>query len=84
MQDKKEIWFRAKTYGWGWYPCTWQGWIVLLIFLLVHLLITFKLGGGVSNQSNLILKFTLMIIWIAILLVVCYKKGEKPRWRWGK
>jgi predicted GH43/DUF377 family glycosyl hydrolase len=28
--DQKRIfWFRAKEYGWGWYPATWEGWLVL-------------------------------------------------------
>ena len=29
MPDKKEYWFAAKTYGWGWgLPTVWQGWLV--------------------------------------------------------
>lgn len=32
--DQKRIfWFRAKEYGWGWYPATWEGWLVLLVFI---------------------------------------------------
>ena len=29
MPDKKQYWFAAKTYGWGWgLPTVWQGWLV--------------------------------------------------------
>ncbi|WP_269146578.1 hypothetical protein [Xanthomonas oryzae] len=29
MADKKDYWFPAKTYGWGWgLPTVWQGWLV--------------------------------------------------------
>ena len=30
----KQLWFKAKTYGYGWYPVTWQGWLVILIYVL--------------------------------------------------
>ena len=22
----QKLWFKAKLYGWGWYPCSWEGW----------------------------------------------------------
>ncbi len=25
-------WFRRKTLGYGWAPCTWQGWMVMALF----------------------------------------------------
>ena len=37
-KDKKKIWFPAKKYGNGWgFPVTWQGWIVLLSYILLIL-----------------------------------------------
>ena len=33
--EKSKLWFRAKNYGWGWYPCSWEGWTVLLIWVLL-------------------------------------------------
>ena len=35
MEPDKQLWFRAKSYGWGWTPITWQGWAVLLGCLLI-------------------------------------------------
>ena len=33
---KKEIWFPAKRYGWGWgLPICWQGWIVLIVWMVL-------------------------------------------------
>jgi len=26
-------WFRAKTFGWGWMPVRWQGWLTVLLFV---------------------------------------------------
>jgi len=25
-------WFRKKRRGYGWTPCTWQGWVVMAVF----------------------------------------------------
>ena len=25
-------WFRRKTLGYGWTPCSWQGWVVMALF----------------------------------------------------
>ena len=79
-KEKKEnkLWFKAKIYGWGWYPCSWQGWLVILVWLL---LFTF----GIAKMDHEWLK-NLVVIFILTLFLfwICYKKGEKPRWRWGK
>ena len=42
MKNKK-IWFKAKRYGWGWYPSTWQGavcifiWVILFVFGIIKM-----------------------------------------------
>jgi len=33
--NPNKYWFRRKLYGWGWTPATWQGWLTLLIFILI-------------------------------------------------
>ena len=35
--ENKKLWFRAKRYGWGWYPCSWQGWAVLAMYVFALL-----------------------------------------------
>lgn len=78
--NKKEIWFKRKLYGWGWTPCTWQGWIITLMFILflVYIATEFLVVGRFVEY------FVLLGISIALLMYICYKKGEKPRWSWGK
>lgn len=77
---KKDIWFKRKLYGWGWTPCTWQGWMLTLIFILflTYITIEFLVEGRWIEYS------VLLIISIILLFYICYKKGEKPRWSWGK
>ena len=74
------VWFKAKQYGWGWFPVTWQGWTVILVYCaLVVLLMWF------AQWRLLTPAFVLGIVLLVIALIaVCYVKGERPRWRWGK
>jgi len=80
-EENKDIWFPSKKYGYGWgLPVTWQGWVVLLSYLLLIVGGSFTLTD--SPQKTIlfiILALTLTIIFVCI----CYKKGEKPKWRWG-
>ncbi len=74
----KKLWFKNKTYGWGWTPSTWEGWLVVGVY--VALLLT----GALWVEDHPVL-YASVLIWSTILLIwICYKKGEKPRWRWGK
>lgn len=80
----KTIWFKRKLYGWGWYPSTWQGWVVILIYVLM-LIESFKRIDALSHSvSDTLLNFVPQtFIFTLILVIVCYKTGEKPKWSWG-
>ncbi len=71
MAKKKEYWFKAKTYGWGWYPSTWQGWAVTIAFTALI----------VASASLMLLPLTML--FVIGLIAVCFKTGEKPSWHWG-
>ncbi len=82
----KQPWFKSKTHGWGWYPSSWQGWAVLLIYSVIftYLLTKFEvdsletpLATGLTWFFGKIIVLTILLIWI------CYKTGERPGWRWG-
>lgn len=80
-------WFKAKLYGWGWTPVKWQGWCVIFLYIVLILTLVLTrekdIPGNLDSGSNF-LTFALPIIILTILLViVCYKKGEKPRCQWG-
>ena len=76
-EKTKKLWFRAKCFGWGWYPCSWEGWLVLLIWVISLFTIIKRNYGGLEN-------FIFVFISVLILIWICYKTGEKPGWRWGK
>jgi len=74
-----KIWFKRKLYGWGWTPVTWEGWLVLLVWLVFFISFVNKINDH-EWLKNLVFVFGSVIL----LLYICYKKGEKPRWQWGK
>ena len=76
--SKQKVWFRAKCYGWGWYPSTWQGVLVILVWVALFSFSVIKLDHEWLKNVIAIFIFTAILIWI------CWKKGERPRWRWGK
>jgi hypothetical protein len=77
--DPKKFWFPAKRYGWGWgLPCSWPGWVVFAVWLLLIC------AGAVLLAPNHVGLFVVFAGVLAIaLLIICFFKGEKPRWRWG-
>lgn len=84
LKDNKEgYWFKRKLYGWGWVPVKWQGWAVVAVFIIYAVLNSLILKPESSGQE--ITWFTIRLaIGVIILIFVCYKTGEKPRWQWGR
>ena len=81
-------WFKAKLYGWGWVPVKWQGWAVLLVYvaLLIILVISREkdIPGNPDSGSNFLTLAVPIIVLTILLIVIAYKKGERPRWQWGQ
>jgi hypothetical protein len=79
-------WFRAKTYGWGWVPATWQGWSVLAVYLLLVTYSVLSLNFDPATPAPIALRVIAARIFAPtlILLFICWKKGEPPHWSWGK
>jgi hypothetical protein len=72
------LWFKRKLYGWGWAPSTWQGWLVILVWLLIYAFSSSKL------DHEWLKNILIMSVDTIALLVICYLKGEKPKWQWGR
>jgi uncharacterized membrane protein YhaH (DUF805 family) len=80
MNDPKPYWFPAKRYGWGWGPpATWQGWVVLVVWLGIII----SASPWLALKSTMLF-FVFIILMSAVLISICYLKGEPPRWRWGR
>lgn len=88
LKDNSEgYWFKRKLYGWGWTPAKWQGWLVILVYiaLIVTLVSTREeyIPGNPDSGSNFLTFALPIIVSTIVLITICYKKGEKPRWQWG-
>jgi hypothetical protein len=78
---KRDIWFSAKKYGYGWGPPTcWQGWLVVLVYAAL-------VGAGIViflpklHRPDYFSAYLLALT--AVLIAICARKGEPARWRWG-
>jgi hypothetical protein len=80
MTEEKKIWFPAKKFGWGWGPpVCWQGWVVLLVYIALLVAAPWL----VSPHKTLSGYIAYVTGISAVLIYICWRKGEKPRWRWG-
>jgi hypothetical protein len=79
VNETPRYWFHAKRYGWGWgMPATWEGWAVLIAWLAAITAV------GIFVAPRSILWFYVSVIGlVAALVVICWRTGEPPRWRWG-
>lgn len=80
----KKLWFRAKSFGWGWVPISWQGWLVTLVYVLVLVWPVLRLDPKVHSANDFFANYVIIFIPATILLLlICYTKGETPKWRWN-
>lgn len=77
-------WFRAKRYGWGWVPVSWQGWLIIFAHIGMIAAGAYLLFDGLeTNNTQLALFFIWTFVWTLPVMYAGYRKGEQPRWRWG-
>lgn len=82
--NPEHYWFKRKLYGWGWTPATKEGWITMLVFVLLVIGNIKRLEmRGLSESALATCVLLETSVLVLILLIICYKTGEKPRWQWG-
>lgn len=74
---KQDYWFKRKRYGWGWTPCSREGWIVTWIAIGL----TIFIGLKYSTTQYFIPSIIAIVL---VLLIIAKRTGEPPRWSWGK
>lgn len=85
MEKNKRYWFVRKTYGYGWVPGTWEGWLVLGIYTGGMVSIFNKLDSQSHSGSDTLIAFFVPAVLLTVaLLLISVIKGEKPRWQWGR
>jgi len=81
---KNKLWFRRKTYGWGWTPITWEGWLVTFIVLVIPLCIRLTAKAmDVEKATQYFYTWASVPMLLMALILICFRYGEKPKWQWG-
>ncbi|MEP7166392.1 MAG: hypothetical protein ABI758_00255 [Candidatus Woesebacteria bacterium] len=81
----KKLWFKRKTYGYGWTPASWQGWLVVAVFVLCTVWNFMRIDALSHSGSDTLLNFVPQTVVSAFVLVaICLFTGETPRWQWGE
>ena len=77
-----KLWFKRKRFGWGWTPATWEGWAVTVGYVLILIASSMTIDDN-SPAREIFFTFVLPVLLATITLFrICYRKGEKPEWRW--
>lgn len=80
----KTLWFKRKTYGYGWTPATWQGWVIVVTYIVLVGLIANR-GKFYTDRADVLGGIVIPIVLLtAALIATSVLKGERPRWQWGK
>ena len=76
-------WFKPRRYGFGATPSTWQGWLVIAVFVVAMVGTSAALMGPPQPRVGL---FILAVLAETLALVeFCRRKTDGDwRWRWGK
>ncbi len=83
--SKNKLWFKAKNYGYGWYPVTWEGWAVIVIYILFVVYRGNTVSKMFDTESSFAFRYSFEVLFATIpLVLISYLKGEKTSWRWGK
>jgi hypothetical protein len=80
-----KLWFKRKTYGWGWVPVSIEGWLVVFVYAIFIWWLFKDADTHLDFSIGTLIWFALPLVFsTAVLIGVCYWKGEKPRWSWGE
>jgi len=77
-----KYWFKPKKYGYGAYPSSWEGWVVVLLFIVLLVSIArFQEKNNFENYVSFISE--VVILGIILVFISAKKTKEEWKWRWG-
>lgn len=81
-----KYWFKPKTYGWGFVPISWEGWLMTLIFIGILLGCAY-LDNFFSPQiqvwDTVIFLGQLAFFMLIFIFIAKPETKGKLKWRWG-
>ena len=73
----RKYWFIPKNYGWGFFPISWEGWLVTLGFVLIIILSAYL--NNIFNPELLTSKGIIRYCFDLLLLIVIFVILMKPK-----
>ncbi|MEK7082546.1 MAG: hypothetical protein AAB972_00105, partial [Patescibacteria group bacterium] len=88
-ESEPSFWFKLRDITTARCPSlnssTWQGWLILLGFVMFEVWDFLRIDFFLHSVSDILRPFMIRTIGAIFLLIyICYKTGEKSRWRWGR
>lgn len=77
-ENKQDHWFKARRYGWGWYPAAREGWIVTAMFIIATFLVV---RMNIDTPDMIPIHVGILVLALA---VVAWRTGERPSWSWSR
>lgn len=93
VSQMKRLWFRAKRYGWGWYPVSLEGWFITLLFMAAIAASAAAFNVYIRSIADnphwlgfvAILGFMLwFVLLVKGMLIICAKTGERQPSAWAR
>jgi hypothetical protein len=79
-----EFWFKPKTYGYGATPVTWEGWAIVLAYVVVVGIGAVLFVLGEKSFSNGLTFFGVIALATAAMIAVSVKKTDGLwHWQWA-
>jgi hypothetical protein len=84
--EHSPYWFKRRRYGWGYMPVTWQGWAVVVGYIVIVVALVPAFLDAPDAVAAKETGFFAMFLAAATagLLMISFSKGPRPRWRWGR
>ena len=83
-----KYWFKPKSYGYGYYPITWEGWITVLLIISILSISAYVNNFFDSTDPNTQQGFRYLlditIFMFAINPIMLKRTEEEVTWKWGK
>jgi len=82
--NPRGYWFKRKLFGWGWTPARWQGFVVVLIYVVALIYIFTRVDRSSHSVSDTLFGIFVPFVFVTLVLIgIGYWKGERPKWMWG-
>ena len=65
-------WFGPKRYGWGWRPVSWQGWLLVALFVAFVAWNAMRIDAASHSVSDMLRPFIIETVLMALVLgIIC-------------